>query len=76
VEVIIAFLVFAFFAGSLIVHVALTMAVWQDGERLDREGRPTFFVGPFLWSLMTLMGGLLVVTIYWLMHHSMLRRDG
>ncbi len=75
-EVIIPFAVIGFLLGSIIVHLALTMAVWQDASRFDHDGHPTFFVGPFLWALMTLMGGLLVVTVYWLMHHSTLRRDG
>lgn len=74
-EVIIPFLVIGFFLGSVIVHIALANAVWADGARLDREGRPTFFVGPMLWAFMTLMGGLFVVTVYWLMHHSTLRRE-
>ena len=74
-EAIIPFLVIGFFLGGVIVHIVLAMAVWQDGERLDRDGRPTFFVGPFFWAFMTLMCGLLVVLVYWLMHHSTLRRD-
>ena len=70
------FLVIGFFLGGVFVHIVLAMAVWQDGERLDRDGRPTFFVGPLFWAFMTLMCGLLVVLVYWLMHHSTLRRNG
>ena len=70
------FLVLGFFLGGVIVHLTLTVAVWADGARMDRDGRPTFFVGPFFWAFMTLMGGLLVVLVYWLMHHSTLRREG
>ena len=75
-EAILGLLGVAFFFGGVIVHIVLAMAVWQDGKRLDRDGRPTFFVDPFFWALMTLMCGLLVVLVYWLMHHSTLRRDG
>ncbi len=59
-EAIIPFLVIGFFLGGVIVHIALAMAVWQDADRLDRDGRPTLFVSPIFWAFMTLMGGLLV----------------
>ena len=75
-DAIIALLGVAFLIGGAIVHLVLAAAVWQDGNRLDRDGRPTYFVGPFFWAFMTLMCGLLVVLVYWLMHHSTQRRGG
>ncbi|MBI1311539.1 hypothetical protein GC176_09545 [bacterium] len=72
---VLSILMIGFFLGGAVVHVVLALAVWEDGTRLDRDGSPTFFVGPFFWAVMTLMCGLLVVLVYWLMHHSTLRRE-
>lgn len=57
-----------------IVHIAFAFAVWVDsGQMTVRQNRSTFLVGGGLWALATLIGGIMVVAVYWLVHHSTLR---
>ena len=59
---------------TAIVHVAFAFAVWADsGQMTVRQGRSTFLVGGGLWALATLLGGIIVVAVYWAVHHSTLR---
>jgi hypothetical protein len=58
---------------TAVVHVAFAIAVLIDAGNLERLfRRRTFFVGGLLWALATLLGGVIVAAIYWLMHHSTL----
>lgn len=58
----------------LTVHLSFALGVARDADTLKTTGRGAFFVGPMVWGIMTFIGGLIVVFIYWLMHHSTLRR--
>ena len=58
----------------LIVHIAFAAGVARDAARLEGEADGTLIVPPIVWSLATLAGGILVVAVYWLIHHSALRR--
>lgn len=51
-----------------IVHIAFTVAVYSDSNR-----RNTFLVRGYMWALATLLGGLFVVGLYWVIHHSSIR---
>jgi hypothetical protein len=51
-----------------IVHIAFAVAVLSDANRGN-----TFLVGGRVWALATLLGGLFVVGIYWVIHHSSIR---
>lgn len=55
---------------SFILHCILAYAVYQDAQRLDRMPSRLFLVGPILWSLITLLSGVLGLAIYWLVHYS------
>jgi hypothetical protein len=57
---------------TLVIHFAFAFGVKEDGERLQEELRGPLFVRPPLWGLATLLGGLPVVALYWVMHHSSL----
>ena len=57
---------------TFIVHVCFATAVVQDIRRGRQEGRNPWLVGTEIWALATLLGGVFVVGIYWLMHHSSL----
>jgi uncharacterized membrane protein len=50
------------------VHIAFTVAIYSDASR-----RNTFLVRGWVWTLATLLGGLFVVGIYWVIHHSSIR---
>ena len=59
---------------TAIVHLGFALAIYNDAEQLWRHfRRRTFFVGGGLWALATLLGGVLVVGVYWFVHHSTLR---
>lgn len=56
-----------------IVHVCFALAVYKNASGpLRRALRKPIFVGPFVWALATLLGGVFVAAIYWGMHYSRL----
>lgn len=55
-----------------IVHVAFAVAVFRHSIGLRSEGRRLAFVGPELWTLATLVSGVLGIAAYWLIHGSTL----
>ena len=66
--------VFAIWILTAIVHISFALAVLQDSQNLWRfVHRKTFFVGGGIWALATLLGGVFVAALYWLIHHSSLR---
>ncbi len=73
-------LVGGFWLVCLIVHICLALAVWHDSRKMVQvHRRGTFLVGGGIWALATLLGvvavvgGVVVVGIYWAIHHSTLR---
>lgn len=59
---------------TLIVHVGFACAVYADSGTMWRLlRRNTFLVSGVLWALATLLGGVFVAAIYWVIHHSTLR---
>lgn len=59
----------------LVVRFLFAVAILSDAQKMREKGRRFVFIGPTLWVLATLAGGLMVVALYWLVHHSKLRRD-
>jgi hypothetical protein len=57
-----------------IVHITFALGVWDDARRFRAQRTGPFLVSPGMWALATLMGGMLAVGVYWLIHHSSLRR--
>jgi hypothetical protein len=58
---------------TISVHVAFAVGVWADSSSLFRRGAAPVLAGPFWWMLATLVGGVVVAGVYWVMHHSNLR---
>ncbi len=59
----------------LIVNISFTIGVVIAIRKLREGGRHPWFVGPEIWGLATLIGGVFVAAIYWLIHHSSLNRE-
>jgi sterol desaturase/sphingolipid hydroxylase (fatty acid hydroxylase superfamily) len=58
-----------------IINVLLAAGVADDAGELNRGGEQTRFVGPVVWALATVFGGVFVVLVYWVIHRSAFRRD-
>lgn len=50
------------------VSIILAVVVYRDATRLQT----TIFMGPGIWCLATLVGGVVTMALYWAMHHSRL----
>jgi hypothetical protein len=68
------FLAAAFFLGTVIVHVGFAAAVARDARQLSRERSGPLIAGSLLWTLATLLGGVYVAGLYWVVNHSALSR--
>jgi len=55
----------------LLVHIVFAVAVYRDARGLD-DKRLLVMVGPGIWSIATLLWGVLVAGLYWAVHHSRL----
>lgn len=56
-----------------VIHLGFSAGVWADADRLKKDNQKTWFVGTFLWTLATLLGGPIIALCYWLIHRSTLR---
>jgi hypothetical protein len=65
------FAMIVFWAITIVVHICFATAVMKDADTLPGGRRP-IFVGPVIWFLGTLLGGVFVAAAYWAMHHSRL----
>jgi len=52
-----------------VVHLAFAAAVAKEAGRLLQSRGSTILVGPVMWSFATIIGGVWVAAIFWLMHH-------
>ena len=59
---------------GLLINIVFAIAVYRDAVRLDQT-RVLIIVGPMIWGLATLFGGVVTAAIYWAMHHSRLNSD-
>lgn len=63
------------FILSIILHILFATGVAKDVGNLNKMKMPTQLVTGTVWVLATLIGGVLVLGLYWLVHHSALARN-
>jgi|AACY02.11.fsa_nt_gi hypothetical protein len=59
---------------SILIHLAFSVTTFNDARHLKKSGEQLAVVGPVVWSFAVLVGGVFVALVYWVMHHSTLRR--
>ena len=59
---------------AAVLHVLFASGVARDVGNLHRLGIKPLFLSGSTWVMATLIGGILVLAIYWLMHHSSLAK--
>lgn len=59
---------------GFIVNLLFAIAVHRDAKSQQQKRLKLNLVGPVVWALATLVGGVIVAGIYWVMHHSQLMR--
>ena len=61
---------------TVIVHIGFALAVYSNARyNRDTLSHSSVFVGPVIWGIATLLGGVFVAATYWLIHHSKLRAE-
>lgn len=59
---------------NAILHVIFAGAVARDAGHLSKIGHTPALVSASVWAFATLIGGVIIATIYWFIHHSTLTR--
>ena len=59
---------------TVLIHIVFAVAVYRDATQLDQT-RSLIIVGPGIWCIATLIGGVITAAIYWAMHYSRLNPD-
>lgn len=62
------------FLVGAIIHVLFAGAVAKDSGKIYKLGQHPALVSGGTWAFATLLGGVYVAAIYWLIHHSTFTR--
>lgn len=57
-----------------VLHLVFASAVARDTGKLTRLGQRPVLVSGATWAFTTLIGGVFVAAIYWILHYSTLTR--
>ncbi len=57
-------------ALSIVLHIIFAGAVARDAGQMQKINRKPVLVSGFTWAFATLLGGVLVAAIYWVIHYS------
>lgn len=57
---------------AVLVHLMFAIGVAVDAREREQAGQRAALAGSVTWFLATLLGGVFVAGIYWVMHHSTL----
>lgn len=57
-----------------IINILFAGGIAKDAGRLAKQGHDTWLVSGLVWAFATLIAGILVVLVYWFVHHANLQR--
>ena len=69
-EFIFSCLWFVIILAGMVVHFAFAIAVFQNADEVERQRGSTVLVAPWVWTLATLLTGIVGGSLYWLVHHG------
>ncbi len=59
---------------NVILHIIFASAVAKDAGNLVKGNRETTLVSGITWSFATLLGGVYIAIVYWVIHHAKFAR--
>ena len=59
---------------TVVVTIIFASAVAKDAGRLSKRHHSTWLTSGIVWAFATLVGGVWVVAVYWLVHYSSLSK--
>lgn len=55
---------------TFVIHLLLMIGVYREASDRVLRGRKMWFVGPFAWAFLAMIGGVMTAGVYWVLHHS------